>query len=138
MNLAQAVKAIQRRWLDVWPTVAPSVGYAFDYDVKAEGAYFARLAVTHVGAEQRTMGREGARRFQRLGMIDVRLSGPINEGRGALDALAQKVIETFEARRFGKKAGEHGVVTHAAALGELRRDKPAPQSWILSVVTPFE
>lgn len=138
MNKGQAVKAIQRRWLDQWPTLAPTVKFSLDNIAKAEGAYFARLAVVTGSSQQWTMGKTGTRKFQRTGFIDVRLSGPISEGRGKLDDLAQLVTDIYESVRFGKKAGEHGVVTFATTPSELRKDKQAQQEWILSVVTPFE
>ncbi len=138
MDHGQAVKAIQQRWLQFWPTAAPSVKYAFDNMVKSEGDFFARLFVKHATTEQWTFGNAGNQQWRCSGYIDVRLSGPVNVGRGPIDDLFKVVRNIFQGKRFGIRAGEHGVVTHATTPGELVRDKQASQEWIMSAVTPFE
>lgn len=143
MDIGDAIRAIQQRWLRNWPTMSAAVigtpvPFAFDNVVKAETNYFARLEVNHQDTEQWTLGSHGDRLYQCTGMIDVRLSGPINEGRGKLDDLAKKVIALYNGTRLAAGTGEHGLTTYASHPNELRRDKQAPQSWILSVVTPFD
>lgn len=143
MTPGQAVKAIQQRWLERWPAaslaaIGEAVPFSLDNATKSDARYFARLKITSGTSEQWTMGQTGNRKFQRTGFIDVRISGPVGDGRGNLDDLAHEVTEIYEAVRFGKRAGEHGVQTFASSPAELTKDKQAPQSWIVQVVTPFE
>jgi hypothetical protein len=138
MDQVQASQAINRRWIEKWPTLSGSIPYALDNITKPDGISFAQLSIVSGPSQQWTMGPEGTRKWQRTGFIEVRLSGPINVGRRPLDELAKVVRNIFEGFRFGKKAGEHGVVTHDSSVSELRRDKQSPQLWILTVTTPFE
>ncbi len=138
MDQTQSSQAINRRWLEMWPALAPAVPYALDNIVKPDGNTYAQLSIVSGASEQWTMGPTGKRKWQRTGFVQVRLTGPINVGRGPLDDLAKHVRTIYEGVRFGKKVGEHGIVTHESSISELRRDKDSNQLWILTVTTPFE
>jgi hypothetical protein len=138
MNQLQVSQAIFRRWLDRWPPLEPDVPFAFDNIVRPEGETLAQVSIVSGTSNQSTLGQTGNRRWERTGFIQVRLTGPIGEGRRPIDELAQHVKDIYEGVRFGFNAGEHGIVTHACSVGELRRDKDSPQLWILSVTIPFE
>ncbi len=138
MKSTEAHQAVLARWLARWPSRAPGVPWTFDNLGKPDGPILARVAITSVGSEQHTLGPPGKRQWLRSELIDVRLTGPINQGRRQLDELAQHVREIYEGVRFGNRAGERGIVTYATTVNELKRDKESNQLWILSVVTPFD
>lgn len=143
MDRPTAIDAIKQRWLANWPTMSTAalgspVAFSLDNVTASEGTYFARLRIKTIDREQQTMGQKGNRRFGNLGLIDVRISGPTNEGTKKLDKLAAIVGRIFESCRFGIRAGEMGITTRASVVGELTSDRQSPQSWIIQVVTPFE
>lgn len=136
-----ASRAIFARWITMWPTASSGVAYATDNNVAGEpqGSPFARVSIISGDSSQRTLGGAGNRRFTNEGVIEVRLSGPVNAGRGTLDALALKVRDIFQSTRFGEDApAEEGIETQATSIGELRRDRQAPNRWLIVCETPFE
>ncbi len=139
MDQLKADQAIFGRWAAMWPGLSGSVPYVFDNVTKPESSLFARVSIVSGQSVQWTMGPStGSRKWQRRGMIDVRLTGPINVGRGQLDELAQKVREIYEGARFGRQTGEQGVVAFATTVGERRKDKDSSLLWVVSASTPFE
>lgn len=144
MNRVEAVDAIKRRWLLMWPTrsaaiVGSVVASSFDNVTKTEETYFAKLTVKGIGSIQRTMGIRGNRRFDRWGNIEVRISGPTNEGTKKTDLLALAVQRIYESVRFGFKQNTRGVVTHACTITEPRTSSgPSSSSWIVIATIPFE
>jgi hypothetical protein len=144
MTPAEAHKAIYARWLATWHTLvggtqaAPTVPYAIDNRrLTQPAATFVTVSITNLTADQATMGREGFRRFERPGWIDVKLYGASGQGRGALDTLAQYVKEIYEARRLGSTPTEHGVVTLSTSVSEVRNDREFPDLWCLLCRVPF-
>lgn len=139
MDIISAHRVIQQRWLDRWPTLAPGIAFVFDNDVRPEEAYFARMAIVSGTSEQYTLGsRPGNVKVQHLGYIEVRIVGPMDRGRGEIDALVKKAFTIYQLKRLGVRAGEHGVVCHVSSLAELRRDAERGKSWVVTVTTPFE
>ncbi len=137
MSPAEAARAVFARWINTWPTLSSGVPYTLDNVAAAEGdGYFARVALVSLGSEQETLGPPGKRKWLHEGLIDVRLSGPVNVGRGQLDILAGYVTSIYRGVRFGTLAGEQGVTTEATDISELRRDREAPHRWILTASTP--
>lgn len=138
MDLAEATRAIFKRWLDVWPTKSGGVPYVLDATTKSEAPVFARVAVISLSSVQATLGPEGNRRWDHTGLISVRLSCPIGQGRGQLDELAKVVTKIYSGKRLGRRARERGVVTHATSVNEERNSKEAAHRWILICATDFE
>lgn len=138
MNQARASKEIFKRWLDMWPGLSSGVPYSLDNNLIAEGATLARVSITPLDSEQHTLGRPGRRKWWRPGFIEVRLTGPMNEGRRHLDELAQHVRTIYEGVRFGERVGDDGIVTHATSVANPRQDPDGPQLWVVVCTTPFE
>lgn len=144
MTPADAHKAILQRWMAVWHTLvggsqaAPTVPYTIDNRKVTQSTTFAHVAIENVGSEQSTLGAEGRRQFERQGFIDVRLFGPRDQGRGALDTLAEYVRTIYEAKRIGESGDARGVVTYAMTVRELRNDAEYPDLWCLLCRVPFE
>lgn len=137
MTPAQADAAINKRMIEEWPSKEPEVPFAFGDTVIAQpAAYFVRLYTVDLDSEQHTIGRR--KKFERQALLEVRLFGPVGEGTRRLKELAQVVIDIFETKRFGKRANDFGIVTHASSLAPLRRDAEADHLAILTVTTPFE
>jgi hypothetical protein len=145
MTPTDAHKAIYQRWMTLWHTLvggtqaAPTVPYAIDNRKLAQPATtFAQVSITNLTADQRTMGAPGRRRFERPGWIDVRLYGPRDQGRGALDTLAQYVKEIYESTRIGAVGEHRGITTFAMSVSEVRGDREFPDLWCLLCRTGFE
>lgn len=144
MTPAEAHKAILQAWMTTWHTkaggsqAAPTVPYGIDNRKLTQPApIFAVVEIVNVDGDQVTMGRPGARRFERNGYIDVRLYGPRDQGRGALDTLAEYVKEIYESTRLGAVGEERGVVTLAMAASEVRDSKEYPDLWCVLCRIPF-
>lgn len=130
MTPAEAHKLILQRWIAQWGDETP---YAIDNRKLAQPSPpFAMVEIVNLGADQVTMGRDGFRRFERSGFIDVRLYDAAGQGRGVLDELAARVVEIFEAIDIT------GLRTYATSVTELRGDKEYPDLWCLLCRTPFE
>jgi hypothetical protein len=139
MDAAEASQAIFQRWITMWPALSGSVPYSTDGNVASEGAgYFARVAIVTDDTEQATLGRVGSRRWSHDGLLEVRLSGPLGEGRGPVDALAELVREIYQGKRFGKTARERGIVTHAMSTAPVRGGAQAKTRWTLLCTIPFD
>jgi hypothetical protein len=134
----EASAAVFARWLALWPSLSGAVPYSVDTLVVPESIPHARVAIRSLPSDQHTLGAAGNRKWIRTGLVDVRLVGPINAGRGSLDRLAGHVRTIFEGKRIGPTARDRGITTHATSISELRRDRDAPQLWILGCTTPFE
>jgi len=136
MNSAQANAAIIKRWLDAWPGASSNVPFSVDNIVKPEASTYAIMEILSLDTQQVTLGRKAKVRHD--GIIQIRLVGPVNAGRGALDLLAQAVRVVLQRRRIGANPPhEMGIVTQIAEDAELRRDREAPGSWVLAVSVPF-
>lgn len=148
MDRSEANSAIIRAWMMQWPTksasvTGASVPYSTDFNVKAEtqatpAEYFARLAIVSLDSEQRSLGpiprvgQRGRRTWTHNLVIEVRLSGPLNEGREKLDDLSKCVSQIYQGRRLGRRTtSEKGVTTHECAVAELRRDSEASHRAVL-------
>jgi hypothetical protein len=143
MTEEDAVDAIKRRWLALWPTESAKVltggcPYALDNVSTSDSSFFARLRISSVVREQTSFGKVGNQRHQGSGFIDVRISGPAGQGDKLVAALCAKVISIFESKRFGFRSREMGVVTHAATTNPLTNDSQAKTSWVKQVLIPFE
>lgn len=144
MTPPEAHKAILQRMISTWHTLVggtssdPTVPYAIDNRARPQAATFAQLDIVNLSSDQHTMGVTGRRRFERTGFIDVRLFGPRDQGRGALDTLAEYVRTLFEATRLGAIGEDRGLRTFAMSVTELRDDREFPDLWCLLCRTPFE
>lgn len=141
MNQAEASAAIFKRWMDAWPT--PSGATPYSLDNVGAGTVLPRAAVNLVSLDsnQYTLGPRA--KMLREGMIDVRLYGELGEGRRRLDELAVVVRQVFERRSIGSNGlptpgATRRVITHAATVNELRRDRDSGGLWMLSITVPFE
>lgn len=136
MTPEDAHRAIYQRWMTLWPGLSGAVPFVFDNDVADESMPYARVSVQRLASEQHTMGGAPNRKFDRSGLIWVKLSAPANQGSKAVDRLLQHVRTVFEAVRFGNTGGlEDGVVTFATSDETPVADG---RLWILVATTPFE
>lgn len=130
MTPSEAHRAILAHFVAEWADETP---YSIDNRRLTQPTPpFAQVDIVNLNSDQVTLGRPGARRFERSGFIDVRLYGARDEGRGVLDALAERVIEIFEAIDIS------GMRTYAATINEIRGDREFPDLWCLLVRTPWE
>jgi hypothetical protein len=138
MTPADAHKAILQTWIAAWPTASSGVPYAIDNRKLTQPATtFAQVDIVNVSSDQMTMGAPGRRRFERIGYIDVKLYGPRDQGRGALDTLAGHVRDIFESTRLGAVGEDRGVVTYAMTMTEIRNDPEYGDLWCLLCRIPF-
>lgn len=165
MDNQQASRAINRYWIEEWPTRSAAVMTAFSIpaiagvtgirfatdtnkakEMKASpDEFFARIAIISYESEKRSLGpipkkgQRGRRRFDHAGTIEVRISGPTIMGRDPFDAFAKVVRQMFQGRRIGEIQGrEIGVSTQESEVDELRRDREAAGRWVITVSTDFE
>ncbi len=139
MTPPDAYKAIYATWIAAWPGLSTNVPYAIDNRKIAQPSPpFAIVSITNLTADQVTMGKPGLRRFERPGWIDVKLYGARDQGRGALDTLAEHVRTIFEATRIGATPTHHGITTYAMSVSEVRNDREYPDLWVLLCRTGFE
>lgn len=145
MTPANAYKAILQTFIIGWPLkvggtqTAPTVPYSIDNRRLTQPTPpFAQVDIVNINSDQRTMGRTGRRRFERIGFIDVRLFGVRDQGRGPLDVLAGYVVELFESTSLGAVGEDRGVRTYATTVTEVRDSKEFPDLWCLLCRTPFE
>lgn len=136
MNQVNANKAILQAWLNNWPGLSTNVPYVFDNDaISGNPPKYARVAIQDLSSEQTSLGAPGSRRYLRTGLINVKLYGPVEQGRKVVDLLAQFVRTIFEGVRLAAGGTEEGVVTFASSTQVMPTDQ---QFWILLVSTPFE
>lgn len=135
MNQYQARKAIQQRWMTLWPGLSGNVPYVFDEDPFAETATYVRMSVGFDDPEQQTLGEPGSRRFERPGSIIVEIFAPTASGSMVLDQLTEHVLTIFEATTFGAAGIEEGIRCMNSTRG-----KPSSkgQHVTLSVGVDFE
>jgi hypothetical protein len=142
---AEAHKAILQTWIIQWPVKAggtqsaPTVPYAIDNRKLANPSPpFAQVDIVNVNSDQATMGRVGARRFERIGYIDVHLFDARDQGRGATDTLAEYVREIFESTRIGAVGEKRGLMTLAMnGPTEIRNHPEFPDLWCVLCRVPF-
>lgn len=132
-----AVKTILQRWMTLWPGLSGSTPYVFDNDVNDQSPFYARVSITTLDEEQHTLGGVGTRKFLEPGIINVKLYGPGNAGRGPLDVMADYVRQIYQSTRFGALGVEEGIQTFETSITELR-PKTSAQYWILVTKTAFE
>lgn len=143
MTPPDAYKAILQAWINTWHTLvggtqaAPTVPYAIDNRKMAQATTFAIVEIVNLSADQVTSGAPGVRRYEHTGFIDVRLFGPRDQGRGALDTLAEHVRTIYESTRLGADGNDRGVVTYTLTVTELRGDPEYPDLWCLLCRVPF-
>ncbi len=139
MTPLEAEKAINARWMALWPGLSGDIPYTLDNLIRSdEPPTFARLQIISLGEEQTTLNRPGFRKFEHSGIIEVKIYGPINIGRSAMTTLGMAVRTIFRATRFGNSSGEQGVTTHATEVSEIRNDREVKHRWVMVASTPFE
>lgn len=97
---AAAVEAILQQWKA--NTSLAATAYCFDneaFEPQAQTAW-ARVLVGHVDSYQRTIAPDGARMFERDGVIVVQLHIRSDLGRATVDALVDATRTIFEGKRF--------------------------------------
>lgn len=95
-TLDQANEAMAQRFVDVWtPTGHPFTLENEEFSVPQTGPW-ARFTGRLTASTQRTLGRAGNRRFQRLGSLFVQIFDLIDVGTNRSKQLAQTVLEGFE------------------------------------------
>jgi hypothetical protein len=133
VNQHEANRAIYLRWIAVWPTLT-ATSYVFDNNLAEESVPYARVSIQDLASSQHTMGA-GARKWERTGIVWVKLSAPAGQGRGAVDQLVDHVRTVLEGARFGGPAApEDGVVCAATSCDPAVNDG---RLWILATTTPF-
>lgn len=98
MNRSQASELLRARWASEIGGSYPA--YAFDNESFRGTTTWAHVKIVYGADEQRSMGKEGTRRFQQLGTLSVMLFATIDTGRDALDVYAQAVLDAFESKHL--------------------------------------
>lgn len=142
MTPSQAASQVFAAFHTKWPLLvgvdgsgAALVPYSIDNTLKSDSTRSARVMFTETLSEQQTLGKLA--RFENTGVIEVRLTGPLNEGRGPLDELAGFVRSIYERKRLGARVRDGGVITQAVSIAPLRRDGESRRLWLLSCTAPF-
>ncbi len=142
MTPVQAASQVFAAWHTQWPLLVgvdgggkPLVPYSIDNTTKSDSVRSARVLFSEHLSEQMTLGKIA--RFENTGIIEVRLTGPLNEGRAPLDVLAGYVRQIFERKRLGARVRDGGVITRAVSVAPLRRDQDSTRQWLLTCTTPF-
>lgn len=146
MTEEDAHKAIFARFIEQWPLKvggtqsAPTVPYTIDNRAFANptSGPFAVVSIQNLDGDQATMGREGFRRFERRGWIDVKLYDEPNRGRGRTDELAKFVIQIFEAKTIGLIPTHKGIRTYTTNCAPVKNDKEYPGLWCYLCRTGYE
>ncbi len=139
MNPTEASNVIFARWMDRWPTLSAGLPFSTDNNTRPPAPSFATVAIIDLDSEQQTLvRRDGRVRWKRTGMIDVRLYGPLNVGRGPLDILVRHVRTIFEGKRLSGPRGSAGLITYATSANPLKNQRDSAQFWIMQAITSFE
>lgn len=95
----QAVEAILQHWATAWAATTP---YGFDNEVLDPPPLppWARVTVRHTAGNQETLGEAGNRKFASFGTVFVQLFDRLDQGRAALDILAQQAKIVFQGTRI--------------------------------------
>lgn len=95
---AEATSAIYARWISLW-TATP---YTFDnekFDPVSNKAW-ARVVTRQLVSAQETLGRIGARRFRREGIIIIQIFVPPDTGTREARELAKAAADIYEGVSF--------------------------------------
>ncbi len=147
MNDYQAVDAIQKRWITLWPAasaaiVTAGVAFMFDNEAGAEPqppAVWCVLATETQPQERMTMGVPG--KFITRGTIFVRINYPVAgvggaaDGTKVLNQLAGAVKDVLSVKQFGEGPNEDGVITREGSIKVVGEDG---LWWMIAVLVPFE
>ncbi len=122
MTPAQASELLLETWKATWPTLRPTVDYAFDNEsFRGATPSWARVSIVPGRSEQRSMGKVGTRRFERFGTIAVQLFGELDAGRKPLDDLAADVCAIFESKHL-TAAGDPLWTKAASVPAQITKD----------------
>lgn len=91
---------------------------------------WARLTVLHEAGEQDTLGTTGERKFMRRARVLIQIFGPVDNGIGSLDTLAQESRSIFE----GKTLDGNLYFTNV----DIRESGPDGEWYQLIVDAPFD
>lgn len=103
-TIAAARDAVLAHWKTNWDVagiVYASLPVMYD-DVKTDrptDGGFLRLNLHHTGGDQRTMGSEGNRKFERLGMLTIQVFTAIGDGQTKSDLIVDIIKNIFEGRK---------------------------------------
>ncbi len=120
MTEAQAIELISQRFVTAWPSASSSTPFALDNEALPSSGTFAQLTIQHTGSRQITMGPAGYRRWERRGVIYIRLWSPKDAGRAAIAALCDAARVTLEGQDLGTIGDT--VTTEAGATREVGPD----------------
>lgn len=134
MTEAEAIEAIQQRFIDGWTAIHPAdpedpdhVPFTFSGEVFDSSDTWVRLSVNHSTRNQMTAGATA--RFDSRGNIMVQLFGSIDIGATQLAELAEDVRTVLEGIRL------QDIVIRAGASRPAGTDG----RWEMKIVTlPFE
>lgn len=139
LNLAEARDSMLGHIKTDWDANTTAVaGYIPDviYDnlepteERNNALYYARVTIQHFDGEQKTLAKEGNRRFEHIGQVFFQLYAPSGEGRAGVDGLAQVAKTSFQ-----KGCTLAGVRFTRVRIEEIGADGPFFQ---VDVVADFE
>jgi hypothetical protein len=101
MKRSEAKNLLMKEFIAEYATHTP-VAYPNNEEfVKPTNAPWVRFIVEDNTSSQRTIGKSGNRRYNRLGLITYQVFIPNNTGTYEGDILCEKINDIFEGKRFG-------------------------------------
>ncbi len=143
----EALDAIQKRWLALWPALSTAIVTAgvatmFENEAGAEPAppaVWCMLVTETQPQERMTMGRTA--KYITRGTIFVRINYPAAGAGGAADGmklitqLAGAAKDALSVAQFGEGPNEDGVITREGSIKTIGEDG---LWWMIAVLVPFE
>lgn len=134
MTEAQAIEAISELVVAQWAVVSSNLPIALDNEALPAVDSFAQLTIKHAVSRQMTQGAIGTRRFERRGIIFVKLWGPVDAGRRGLSAFSDG-IRAFLGSTSINAGGDPEPIT---TLDALPQEAGVDGRWFMLVVqVPF-
>lgn len=100
MTRSEAKNILLKEFISAYGLTTP-VAYANNEEFeKPTNAPWIKFSVLENHANQRTIGSEGNRRYNRLGMISYQVFIPNNTGTYEGDILCEQINNIFEGKRF--------------------------------------
>lgn len=135
MTEAEAIEAICVRWKASWEASQPTVPYALPNESfrSQDATRYAEVSFGPIQSRQITQGPIGGRRFERRGIVNVKLATELDAGENPIALLAGSVRTALEAQQIGGSSTVEPVQTFSASSQRAKQG-----GWWTEVVSvPF-